>query len=212
VKPPTHIYDISVRLREGLPIFPGDPPLAIERALARARGDGANVSRICAGNHTGTHVDAPYHVEDAWPPFGTEYLPLLVGPARVVEVATRTDVDVADLSPREWLGVERVLFKTGNSALWDEPFHEDHAGLTPAAAAYLTGHTGVRLVGIDYLSVENAASGAGAVHRTLLGNGILILEGLDLSGVAPGDYYLVCLPLSLDAPDGALARAVLLEW
>ncbi|MCL4465961.1 MAG: cyclase family protein [Chloroflexi bacterium] len=209
---PTHIYDISVQLRRDMPVFPGDPAVAIDAPLARSRGDAVNVSRLRAGIHSGTHVDAPFHVDDAWPPFGAEDLPLLVGPARVVEVATGVDIDLPDLSSRDWLGVERVLFKTGNFSLWDEPFRQDRVGLTPAAAAYLKEHTAVRLVGIDYLSIENAAHGAGEVHRALLGAGVLILEGLDLSGVAAGDYYLVCLPLKLDVADGALARAVLLEW
>ena len=211
MRPARRIYDISVALRDHMPVFPGDPPVEISRSLARAAGDDVNLSRACFGLHSGTHVDAPFHVDDAWPRLAEEHLQLLIGPARVVELATAEDVTAAALAGVDWLGVERVLFKSGNSALWSGQHCHDHVGLTADAAEYIVERTAVRVVGIDYLSVESPASPDLVVHRTLLGNGVLILEGLDLSAVEPGDYYLVCLPLKVDAPDGAPARALLLE-
>lgn len=211
MRPPRRLLDISVSLCDDTPVYPGDPPVEIGRALSRGAGAAANVSCVCLGVHSGTHVDAPFHVDDDWPPLGEEHLPVLVGPARVVELATGRDITTADLAALNWLGVERVLFRTGNSALWNGRFREDYVGLTLDAAEYLTKTTDVRLVGIDYLSIESPASSDLMSHRTLLGNGVLVLEGLNLSGIAPGDYYLVCLPLRLATPDGAPARALLLE-
>ena len=208
---PQRIYDVSVRLHEGIPIFPGDPGVELGLALQLANGDGANVTRVCFGIHSGTHVDAPYHVDAGWPRFSEAFLSTLIGPVRVLEMASSVAIDVVDLEPVDWVGVERVLFKTRNSALWaDDHFHEDFVHLTEDGARFLAERTGVRLVGIDYLSIERF-HGDLSVHRALLGRGVLIGEGFDLSGVPAGDYQLMCLPLKTTAPDGAPVRAVLFD-
>jgi arylformamidase len=206
------IYDVSVPVRSGGVVYPGNPPISITAQQAIAAGAGANVSRVDFGSHTGTHVDAPKHFFDDGA--GVDLLPLdvLIGPARLIAFGDDIkSVGAVDLRRHDLTGVTRVLLKTRNSA-WlasgSTEFHPDYTYLAPDGAEYLTG-LGVRLVGVDYLSVEQFHSGHHRTHRTLLGAGVVIVEGLVLSEPPPGDYELCCLPLRLAGLDGAPARAVL---
>jgi arylformamidase len=209
------IYDISVAIAPGeTPTYPGDPGIDVGAWSSIARGDRANVSMLNFGAHTGTHIDAPAHfIEGA---AGISSLPLdaLVGHARLIEIPTDADaVGESHVRPEALQGATRVLFKTRNSAFWEEPrgqFREDFAYVEPAAARALVA-AGVRLVGIDYLSVEKFGSEGFETHLALLSAGVVIVEGLDLRAVAPGLYELCCLPLKIAAGsgDGAPARAVL---
>jgi arylformamidase len=196
------MIDISVPLREGMVTYPGDPILKMERAASIADGDVVNLTRMDFGLHSGTHVDAPVHfIEGA---AGVDALPLeaLVGPCEVVELPDLGRESVA-LAPE---GAERVLFKTPNSELWArDEFVEGFARLDGEAAALLV-ERGVRLVGVDYLSVGDEAA-----HHALLEAGVVPVEGLDLRGVGPGGYELICLPLRVVGADGAPARAVLIR-
>lgn len=208
------IHDVSVSINTSTPVFPGDPGIEFEQWSSLAKGDPANVTMLHFGAHTGTHVDAPAHfIEGA---SGVKAMPLevLLGPARVIEIdddvlaITASSIREIDLA-----GVTRVLFKTRNSAFWDDPvtgFRNDFTYIEPAAARALV-ERGVRLVGIDYLSVEKFGSTSFDTHTTLLAEGVVIIEGLDLRNVEQGDYELLCLPLKLadGSGDGAPARAVL---
>ena len=204
------IRDITVAVRPGMPVYPGDPPVVIERLGSLAEGDLANLSKIEFGLHTETHVDAPVHFIDG--AAGVEALPLdaLVGPAVVADARGIVgDIDEAALAalgiPE---GTERLLLRTGNSQLWDLPaFSAEFVGITVDAARALV-RRGVRLVGIDYLSIAPADEPA-ATHVALLSAGIVILEGIDLRSVEPGAYTLLCLPLKVAGADGAPARAIL---
>lgn len=195
-----------------MPTYAGEPGPALAFHSLLARGDSANVSALSLGSHTGTHVDAPYHFLDGAP--GVETLPLdaLVGPSRVVQYEGRSHISAADLDRADIsTGTERLLFKTPNGRFWDDAdFHTDFIGLAGDAAHWLVAR-GVRLVGIDYLSIEQFRSPTHEVHRTLLEAGVVILEGLDLRSVPPGDYFLVCAPLKVVAADGAPARVFLLD-
>jgi arylformamidase len=183
-------------------VYPGDPTMSLTRATSLAAGDIANVSQMELGVHTGTHVDAPLHFFDGAAAVEALDLDALVGPAQIVEVTGPGDIE-ADAVPE---GAERILFKTRNSAAWAEDgFYEDFAAISPEAASRLVA-TGVRLVGVDYLSV-----GSVETHETLLRAGIIAVEGLDLRGIEPGAYTLVCLPLNLVGSDGAPARAILID-
>ena len=202
------IYDITMPLSAELPVFPGDPPVSVEPVTRLARGDAANVSRISLATHSGTHIDVPRHYDDGG--LTVDHLPLtlLVGNVLVVELHGVRQIGREELKRLPIKGEERLLLKTDNSSLWDQSgFHEEYAHLTEAGAAYLL-EAGVRLVGIDYLSVERF-DGGGEVHRLLLDNGTLILEGLNLDGVPTGHYELICLPLKIKDGDGAPVRAVL---
>ena len=208
------IYDITVAVAPGrTPVYPGDPGIEVVQWAAIARGDSANVTALNFGAHTGTHIDAPAHFIEGAPGMPSLPLDALVGEALVVEVP-----DVALSVEEEHLagveeGAARVLFKTRNSAFWEDPrgrFREDFTYISPAAARALA-RRGVRLVGFDYLSVEKFGSKDFATHLALLSNGVVIGEGLDLRGGAPGPYELTCLPLKVEAGtgDGAPARAIL---
>jgi arylformamidase len=206
------LIDISVPIRPGMVVYEGDPAVKLERVQTIAKGDLANVSRLELGVHTGTHVDAPCHFLEGAP--GSEALSLdaLVGPAVVIDAASlEANLDEAALRglavPE---GAERLLFRTRNSELWKLPaFSKDFVGLTESGARYLV-QRGARLVGLDYLSVAPAADPAPA-HVALLSAGVVVLEGLDLEGVEPGEYQLLCLPLRLEGSDGVPARAILVS-
>lgn len=206
------IYDISVGVRDGSVVYPGNPVVSIAAQQAISQGAGANVSRIDFGSHTGTHVDAPKHFIDDGVGVDALRLDVLMGSARVISFDDSVmAVGAAELSACDLRGVTRLLIGTRNSA-WLESgsteFHRDYTYLAPDGAEYLVS-LGVQLVGVDYLSVEQFHSGHHRTHRTLLGAGVVIIEGLVLSGVAPGMYELLCLPLRLVGLDGAPCRAVL---
>ena len=212
---PMPIYDISVAVAPGeTPTYPGDPAIEVSAWNSISRGDPANVTLINFGAHTGTHVDAPAHFIEGGARVASLPLETLVGETLVVEIPEDEDaVEERHVGEDALGGATRVLFKTRNSAFWDEPggrFREDYTHVTPGAARALVA-AGVRLVGIDYLSVEKFGSEGFETHVTLLSAGVVVVEGLDLRGVAPGRYDLACLPLKLAAGsgDGAPARAVL---
>jgi arylformamidase len=202
------IHDISVPIRPGMIVYEGNPGVHLERVDSIPDGAHANVSRLDLGVHTGTHVDAPLHFIEGAPGSESVELAPLVGPAVVVDaMSAAADLDertLADLDIPP--GAERVLLKTTNGRLWErDTFTRDFIRLTGDGARYLIAR-GVRVVGIDFLSIGDAEA-----HRELLGNGVIPVEGLDLRQVEPGEYQLVCLPLRLVGSDGAPARAVLIE-
>ena len=206
------IYDVTVPISEGVPIYSGDPAVKIETPSTIADGDPANVSHLCFGAHTGTHVDAPNHFIDGTRRLDELDLEKLVGPCTVVEL----DETVFAIRPEHLPAAgsaERILFKTRNSAFWNEPergFRTDFTYITPEAASLLAGG-GVKLVGIDYLSVEKFGSEDFAAHVALLEKEVVIVEGLDLRDVPAGEYEIVCLPLKYvgGTGDGAPARTIL---
>ena len=165
--------------------------------------------------HTGTHVDPPHHFLDGAPTIESLPLDVLMGDAVVVEVHKPTGtIGPEELEAAGLLeGDTRVLFKTPNSAIWAEPhpeFPAEYVSVGPEGAVWLVQH-GIRLVGVDFLSVERRGSPGHPTHVTLLGAGVIVIEGLNLSGVEPGRYQLICLPIKILGGDGAPARAVLLE-
>jgi arylformamidase len=196
------IIDISVAVRPGMVTYPGDPTVSLERVVSIADGGVCNLSRLDFGVHSGTHVDAPVHFIDGAP--AAEALPLdvLIGPVLVLDL---TGADTLDAPAFDGLELaERVLLKTRNSELWAlDSFSDDHVGLTESGAKRLVA-AGVRLVGIDYLTIGDEAA-----HHALLGAGVVAVESLDLREVDPGEYELICAPLKLVGSDGAPARALL---
>lgn len=200
--------DVSVPLSAAVPTYPGNPQFELTPVKRLAAGDSANVSRLFLGTHTGTHIDAPRHFFDAG--VGVDALPLelLIGPAQVVEVGGRA-IEPEGLRHVDLSGTVRLLLKTRNSALWQSPeFSREYAFLTERAARHLVAQ-GVKVVGIDYLSVEEFRKPGAPAHHVLLGNGVIIIEGLNLSQVEPGVYEMICLPLRIVGGDGAPARVVL---
>lgn len=206
------LYDITVTISASTPIYKGDPGVEINSFKSIASGASANVSQISFGVHTATHVDAPNHFIEGAKRVHQLDPEKLLGRCRVIQVPD----DVTAIEPEHIGnidGIKRVLFKSKNSAFWATPedgFRTDFAYLTPATADALVGH-GVVLVGIDYLSIEKSGSPGHPVHIALLSNEIVILEGVDLREVPPGDYELLCSPLKYDGStgDGSPARTFL---
>jgi len=205
------IFDITVPIRPGMPIYEGDPAVDIAAWSALAKGDSANVSFLHFGAHTGTHVDAPAHFIEGARKIDALSLDVLIGPARVIRVPDEVaEIDQEFLAGCDLDQVERVLFHTRNSNFWNEGFRKDFTHLLPEAAEMLV-EMGIKLVGIDYLSIEKFHSGHHRTHLALLSQSVVIVEGLNLSDVPAGDYELICLPLKIagGAGDGAPARVVL---
>ncbi|HET6668777.1 MAG TPA: cyclase family protein [Pyrinomonadaceae bacterium] len=208
------IYDVSVALSADTPTYPGDPSIEISQFLSLANGDPANVSLIHFGAHSGTHVDAPAHFLAGGARVNSLPLETLIGRVQVVEVPPTIDTINAEfISSNCQTGDTRFLFKTRNSTFWNHDaaaFRSDYTSLDAAAARELV-RLGVKLVGIDYLSIEKFGAETFETHQTLLSEGIVIVEGLDLRQISAGVYELICLPLRISggSGDGAPARVVL---
>lgn len=204
------LLDVSLRLSPGLPIYPGNPAFELLPIKRRARGDSSNVSALHLGTHSGTHVDAPRHFFDDAPGVGSLPLDVLVGPCRLVHVAGRAAVTAADLDRFDLTGVSRLLIRTDNSDAWATAvqFNPGFVYLAEDGAKRIV-ELGIRLVGVDYLSVEQYKAPGAPTHHALLARRIVVVEGLNLAQAAPGDYQLMCLPLHLGDADGAPARVVL---
>lgn len=202
--------DVSIPLRDGMLHWPGDPPVTITRVKDIATGNTANLSLLSMGTHTGTHVDAPAHLLADGKGIDQADISALVGRVRVIEIRDPDSITVEELTPHRIRRGERLLFKTRNSShAWHElPFKEDFIYLSDAGARFLA-ERGVRLVGVDYLSAGSYKWGGKQVHRSLLSSGVWLVEGLDLSAVTAGSYFMICLPLRVVDGDGAPARAVL---
>ena len=207
----SRIYDVSVPIRTGGLVYPGNPEISIELQQAVAKGASANVSFVRFGSHTGTHADAARHFFDDGQPVDRIPLERLIGPATLIAFPDDVRSVTADhLKSQNLKGSKRVLIRTRNSALLSQrDFVPDYTFLAPDGAQYLVDQ-GVELVGVDYLSIEQFHSGHHRTHRTLLERSVVIVEGLDLSAPPPGQYQFICLPLRLEGCDGAPARAVLI--
>ena len=207
-------YDISVPISNATPVWPDDRSVKVERIKSMQRGDVCNLSAVDMCVHSGTHMDAPLHFIDRGNATDAVPLDILIGPCRVIETGADPIIEKGDIGDMDLRGCARVLFKTRNSDFWKHAvssFREDFVSLGLSAAEHLI-HAGVRLVGIDYLSIESYHAAEGnPVHTKLLGSNMVILESLDLSAVPAGDYELLCLPLKIIGAEGAPVRALLRE-
>ncbi|MBI5190739.1 MAG: cyclase family protein [Nitrospirae bacterium] len=199
------IHDITRPMYEGMAVYPGDPTVRFRRGEKVEEGASANTSVYTFGSHTGTHVDPPFHLLTEGAKLDELALEQLIGPALVVECPAG-ELGAELVGGMDFCGAARLLIKTSAA-----PDSGIFAGsyLTGEAAAVLV-ERGVKLVGVEALSVDKFGWELDA-HRALLASGAVIIEGLDLSGVAPGTYELICLPMKVQGGDGAPARVVLLE-
>jgi len=205
------IYDVSVPLTNTMPVWPSGPPIRLlpQPHLSKDGSYTINETVIEMGSHMGTHIDAPYHFVASGKRLHEIPLERLIGRATVFEIPVVRSIGIRELKSLTWDGVERVLFKTENSKHWQESaFYEDFVYLEPEGAEFLVSR-GVRLVGIDYLSIEKFRAEKHLTHFALLTRNIVVIEGLDLSRVPQGDYTIYALPLNLHDADGAPTRVIL---
>ena len=203
--------DISVPVSPDLPRWPGSPAIEFQRSLDLERGDIANDTTIRLSVHTGTHVDAPLHFVKEGTSVEQMPLDILMGTAFVADVS---EVEVITPDTLEALalpkGTQRLLLRTRNSQMWQtgsSEFNPDFVAITADAAQWIVDR-GIRLVGIDYLSIQRFYDGP-ETHLILLRSEVVIIEGLNLSEVSGGEYELICLPVKLAGVEGAPARAIL---
>jgi arylformamidase len=206
------MYDISLPISREMPVWPGDPPVELEQISSMDSGAHDNVSRLACSVHTGTHVDAPHHFLNDHRTVDAMPLEVLIGTAQLIQVPEEVGLITADTLDKAGIlsGIERLLLKTRNSRLWEcggNKFAKDFVGVSMDGAEWLV-QAGMKLVGIDYLSIAPYKQSL-PTHQVLLKPGIIILEGVNLGAVPPGIYDLYCLPLNLVGSDGAPARVIL---
>jgi len=205
------IYDVTVPVTNTMPTWPGDPPVQLisKSHLSRDKSHTVRLTAIEMGSHTGTHIDAPYHFVEGGRRLHEIPLDQLMGKATVLEMTGVRSIGRKDMERLKWDGIERVLFKTENSNHWQDPkFYEDFVYLEPDGAELLV-ERGIRLVGIDYLSIDKFKSEKHPAHFVLLTKNVVILEGLNLNSIPAGEYSLFALPLNLQDTDGAPTRVIL---
>jgi len=204
-------HDVSLVFSPDIVIFPGDPELQITCHMSIKNGDVANVSIMRYGSHTGTHIDAPRHFEESGAAVDELALDHFIGKAKVFEVLRDSDIGVEDIKTFDIQKGDIILFKTKNSQfVEDKEFRKDFAYITPEAAGYLA-DIGIKTLGFDYLSVEQYGSADFGAHHALLSKGVVLIEGLVLKDIKPGEYDFVALPLNIRGGNGSPVRAVLIE-
>ena len=208
------IYDISLPISPQLVSWPGDPSPKFTNVLSIHNGNNCNVTKLEMGVHTGTHIDAPYHFIENGAKSDEIDLSILLGRCLVIEVLSDHIINLSDIECYKLENFDRVLFKTSNSNMWKidtTVFHKNFISLSLDAANHLI-NGGIKLIGIDYLSIESFNSKTHKVHKKLLSSNVIILEGVDLSDVNAGVYELICLPIKLVGCDGSPVRAILKDF
>ncbi|HCU99502.1 MAG TPA: cyclase [Chloroflexi bacterium] len=207
------IIDVSVALKSSLPVWPGHPEVSIERIDDMEQGANANVSYLQFSAHSGTHVDAPLHFLQDGLDVTCLDLDVLIGPSFLVEAFGVNIIDdqLLDsmLIPKD---TQRLLIKTSNSRLWSDShssFYKNFVAISDTGAQWIV-NRGIKLVGIDYLSVAPYGN-TGPTHRIFLGAGVVLVEGLDFNEVNQGQYQLICLPIKIEGCEGSPARVVLVD-
>ena len=207
------IIDVSVGLDPSLPVWPGHPKIGVNRIEDIDKGANANVSFLEFSAHAGTHVDAPLHFLQDGSDISAMDLEMLIGPAFLIDVVNAKIIDdnlLGSMSIPQ--GTQRLLIKTTNSSLWsrkDSSFQKDFVAIDNAGARWIVDQ-GIRLIGVDYLSVAPYGN-TGPTHRTLLSSGVIPVEGLNFDGVNAGVYDLICLPIKIEGCEGSPARVVLID-
>ena len=202
--------DVSVLIKDNMVHWPNDPPIEIKRVSEIEKGNTYNLSSIKMGVHSGTHVDAPLHIIKNGKGISDIPFSIILGPARVIEIQDKEVIKVEELHAHAISRGERIIFKTTNSNhCWEtDTFIKNFVYIPLKTAQYLV-ECGVMMIGVDYLSIGGYKKDGKDVHNTLLGAGIWIIEGLNLSNISSGKYELICLPLKIDKADGSPARVIL---
>ncbi len=203
------IFDVSLTLKKGMLTYPGDPYFSIEHGFSIKNGDGFNLSLLSLTTHTGTHIDAPAHYLDGGSTIELAPLDVLIGPGVVLDMRGVDIIDRGVLENSALTDEKRVFFKTDNSLKIKEPeIHHNYTYIEDSGAGLLI-ERGVKLAGIDYLSVDRIDDEDAPAHRILLSSGAFIVEGLDLLDAPVGACQIYCLPLKIEGGDGAPARVLI---
>jgi len=207
-----HMYDITLSIYPEMVVFPGDPGFVREQICNVEKGDPCSLTSLSMGSHTGTHMDAPFHYLPAG--LTVDQIPLedLIGPAKVVEVQSDQKCILPEhLYDKDIEEGDRILFKTRNTLILDEEiFRQDYVYIDPETAKYLVDKK-IKLVGIDYYSIDRFDSEDSLAHKIFLTADVLVLEGINLAGVPEGEYSLIALPLKIKGCDGSPIRAILMD-
>lgn len=207
------IYDITISIAINMPVYPGDPPVTIKNIVQGIKKNNPIISRISFGTHAGTHIDAPRHFFKKGKSLDNIPPEILIGPCVVCDADDADIIDANLIKSFDIKNEERVLFKTRNSNIWNRKnnkFVKDYVYLTRDAAEYLVS-SGIKIISIDYFSVDNFRDKECPVHKILLSSGIVIIENLNLSAVPAGKYELICAPLKIKNADAAPARVFLVS-
>ena len=205
--------DVTVPFEDGMMCFPTDPQCSIKPHWSIKNGDLVNLSVLDFGSHTGTHIDAPNHFVDSGKTVDQLDIRCFIGKAKVFDFSGKERcIDIGDVEGLNIGKGDIVLFKTTNSALMRaQIFREDFVYITPAAARWLADKK-IATLGFDFLSVEEFGGGEGyGAHYALLGAGIVIIEGLDLTGIKAGEYEIISLPMLIKGGNGSPIRVLLKE-
>jgi arylformamidase len=205
------LIDVSLPLNDKLPFWPGSLGFSTRWTKRLDRGDSSNNSFAALDVHSGTHIDAPLHFIRSGASVDQIPLDLLIGSCRVIHLPDIKQVTPSDLTNANIEhDTERLLIRTQNSILWTakiSEFKKEFTALSIEAARWIVAQ-GIRLLGIDYLSIGTLGNSI-PVHQILLGAGVVVLEGLNLIHARPGIYELICLPLNIAGAEGAPVRAIL---
>lgn len=205
----TRIYDITRTISPGLAVWPGDTPFSAQQMLSKAAGDPVNLFTLTLSAHTGSHIDAPYHIEDVGAHPADLPLEKTIGPAHVATISRRQGgIMPGDFDGHDLAGMKRLLIHTWVSDLPDGQWPEDFPYPTVELADWLAGH-GVVLLGVDTPSVDRHDDDQLVCHHRLYRHGIANLETITLAGVPDGLYELVALPLKIAGVCGSPVRAIL---
>lgn len=203
------LIDITRPIFTGMTVWPGDEDVIIERTSLISEGSAANISRLHAGVHAGTHIDAPLHFLDNGDSVDKIDINLFAGRVKIIDTQESKSIRYEHVKSVNKEEAGAVFFKTSSSMrTLEEPFDTAFAGLEYEAADHLV-DKGIKVIGTDALSIERYGNKGNEVHKLLLGNGVLIIEGLLLKDISPGIYNYICLPMLIMGSDGAPARVVL---
>ena len=209
----SNYIDISYAIEESISVYPNNPGFRLKRTRDIDKGDSSRVSEIVMGSHTGTHIDAPSHFICNGKSLDQISLDRMNGRAKVVDATGTGEIDTAFLKSISIEPDDILLFKTDNSLNWScDRILEECVTLTYDAADYLVS-TKVKLIGIDYLTIEMPKKKrivGRSIHKSLLGSDILVCEALRLKDVVSGIYNFVCMPLSIKGIDGCPVRCVII--
>jgi len=204
------IIDISQPIEDSMVYYSSLTSFKFNWLKHYSRGDNRSISEFCMASHIGAHIDSPYHYIPNGKKLDELDLEVFYGKARIIEVENEQKITAEFLKKVGDLP-ERILFKTRNSQLYNKKsFTPDYVYIDSEAAKYISQFP-VKLIGIDYLSIDKYQDTSKDAHKILLSKGIVLLEGIILTEVDEGNYQIACFPIKIKGVEAAPCRAVLID-